>query len=114
MARLRTFAANAQNNLSLSHSRVPLFKMNCIQKPGNPEPPSGKLHLLGIGLDNQDGHKRITKADRFAIVGGSQETHERMTETVVKAFETLDRKGKTLDTVEKQELADIIDKSRPE
>lgn len=74
--------------------------------------PSG--HLIGVGLDNKDGHKRITQAERFAIVGGSQETHERMTETVVKTFETLDRKGKTLDTVEKHELKDIIKESTPE
>ena len=70
-------------------------------------------HLIGVDLDNKDGHKRITQAERFAIVGGSQETHERMTETVVKTFETLDRKGKSLDTVEKEELRDIIKDSSP-
>jgi len=36
-----------------------------------------------------------------------------MTETVVKTFETLDRKGKSLEEVEKQELAEIIDKNTP-
>jgi len=71
-------------------------------------------HLIGVGLDHKDGHKRITQAERFAIVGGSQETHERMTETVVKTFETLDRKGKTLDNVEQHELKDIIKNSTPQ
>ncbi|CAA6678892.1 MULTISPECIES: hypothetical protein [unclassified Lentimonas] len=71
-------------------------------------------HLIGVGLDNKDGHKRITQAERFAIVGGSNETHERMTETVIKTFETLDRCGKTLDNVEKQELAEIIHKNTPD
>jgi len=70
-------------------------------------------HLLGIGLDNADGHKRITKADRFSIVGGSEETHDRMTETLVKTFETLDRRGKTLEKVDKTELSDIIQSSTP-
>ena len=70
-------------------------------------------HLIGVGLDSTDGHKRITQADRFAIVGGSSETHERMAETVIKTFETLDRRGKTLDQVEQQELAEIINKSTP-
>ena len=70
-------------------------------------------HLLGVGLDNTDGHKRITKADRFAIVGGSSETHERMTETVIKTFETLDQRDKTLDQIEQQELAEIIHKNTP-
>lgn len=73
----------------------------------------GEAHLLGVGLDHKDGHKRMTQGERFAIVGGSAETHERMTETVVKTFETLDRKGKTLDEVEKKELAEIIEKNRP-
>lgn len=32
--------------------------------------------MLGIGLDNKDGHKRITKGDNFMLVGGSEETLE--------------------------------------
>lgn len=70
--------------------------------------------LFGLGLDNEDGHKRITQSERFAIVGGSEETHSRMTETLVKTFETLDREGKELNQLEKQELADLIDKNTPQ
>lgn len=81
------------------------------QTPNTPKKPSA--HLIGIGLDNTDGHKRITQAERFSIVGGSQETHVRMTETVVKTFETLDRKGKSINTIEKEELRDIIKDSSP-
>ena len=67
--------------------------------------------LLGLGLDNDDGHKRITEAERFSIVGGNEETHQTLTEAAIKTFETLDKKGKTLDTVEKKELDDIIQNS---
>ncbi|MFL2825475.1 MAG: hypothetical protein ACPGEE_02170 [Opitutales bacterium] len=67
--------------------------------------------LLGLGLDNDDGHKRITEAERFSIVGGNEETHQTLTEVAIKTFETLDKKGKTLDTVEKKELDDIIQNS---
>jgi hypothetical protein len=70
-------------------------------------------HLLGVGLDHQDGHKRLTKAEEFTIVGGSEETHGRMTETVIKTFETLKTRGKSLHAVEPQELAEIIHKSTP-
>jgi len=70
-------------------------------------------HLLGVGLDNADGHKRLTSAEQFTIVGGSEETHGRMTETVVKTFEALKHRGKTLHGVEPRELADIIAKSTP-
>ena len=70
-------------------------------------------HLLGVGLDNSDGHKRMTSAEQFTIVGGSEETHGRMTETVIKTFESLKRRGKTLERVEPRELADIIAQSTP-
>jgi hypothetical protein len=70
--------------------------------------------LLGLGLDNQDGHKRITTGEKFAIVGGSAETHEKMTETVVKTFEELKQRGKELEQVEPKELAEILHKSSPQ
>ena len=73
-----------------------------------------KFGLLGLGLDNEDGHKRVTQSDRFAILGGSEETHSRMTETLIKTFETLDREGKELSQLEKDELSELIDKSTPQ
>jgi hypothetical protein len=27
--------------------------------------------FLGIGLDNKDGHQRVTRAKKFVLVGGS-------------------------------------------
>lgn len=76
--------------------------------------PKGKAGLIGVGLDNEDGHKRITTGDKFALMGGSQETHERMTETVMKTFEELKRRDKQLETVDKRELTEILHKSTPE
>jgi len=77
------------------------------------KPKSRHGALLGLGLDNDDGHKRITTGDQFAIFGGSAETHERMTETVVKTFEELKHRGKRLNEVRKVELAEIIKKVSP-
>ena len=82
-----------------------------MKKPARRKPRSA--HLLGVGLDNADGHKRITSAKEFTIVGGSDETHGRMTETVIKTFEELKTRGKPLHTVEPNELAEIIHKSTP-
>ncbi len=76
-------------------------------------PKRGQGALLGLGLDNDDGHRRITTGEQFAIFGGSAETHERMTETVVKTFEELKQRGKRLGEVRPVELADIIKKSSP-
>ncbi|HUL54248.1 MAG TPA: hypothetical protein VLT83_12640 [Opitutaceae bacterium] len=69
--------------------------------------------LLGVGLDNDGGHKRITTGEKFLILGGSQETHERMTETIVKTFEELKQRGKPLEDVESSELSEIIHRSTP-
>lgn len=70
--------------------------------------------MLGLGLDNQDGRKRITQAEDFYIAGGSEETHERLTETLIKTTEELRNRGKTVASVEKEELADILQKNFPE
>ena len=69
--------------------------------------------LLGVGLDATDGHKRITRGEKFVLVGGSDETHGRMTESVIKTFEELKRRDKDLHQVEPKELADILHKSTP-
>lgn len=63
--------------------------------------------LLGIGLDNDDGHTRITRGKNFFLHGGSQDTHAIMQETAVKINEHLDTCGKRLDDVSVGELKDI-------
>jgi hypothetical protein len=74
----------------------------------------GTAGLLGLALDHDDGHKRMTTGEQFMLVGGSEETHSRMTETVVKTFEELKRRHKRLETVEPKELAEILQKSVPQ
>ncbi len=65
-----------------------------------------KAIMLGIGLDT-DGHKRITTGPNFALVGGRQETHEQMTEKVIKINEKLAARGKRLEEVSSEEFDDI-------
>lgn len=62
--------------------------------------------MVGIGLDT-DGHKRLTTGKNFALVGGSKETHEEMTEKAVKINEKLAKRGKELHEVSRQEFDDI-------
>jgi seryl-tRNA(Sec) selenium transferase len=62
--------------------------------------------LLGVGLDS-DGSKRITTGPNFALVGGSRETHEQMTEKAVKINEKLKARGKQLGDVSREEFDDI-------
>ena len=65
-----------------------------------------KALLLGVGLDS-DGHKRVTTGPNFALVGGSKDTHEEMTEKAVKINEKLKAKGKELHEVSHEEFDDI-------
>jgi hypothetical protein len=72
-------------------------------------PSDDKKHsLLGIGFDGTDGHKRITKGDNFYLVGGSEETHERMAETTIKFNEKMSRRGKTLENISREEFIDLM------
>jgi hypothetical protein len=61
-------------------------------------------------LDATDHHKRITRGEGFSLVGGSEETHERMTETVIKTSEDLSRKGRTIADARPEELAELLRK----
>jgi len=65
-----------------------------------------KAVMLGLGLDS-DGHKRITKGPNFALVGGSKDTHEQMTEKAVKINEKLKARGKQLENVSHEEFDEI-------
>ncbi len=67
----------------------------------------GKAVMLGVGLDT-DGHKRITTGENFALIGGTEETHEVMTEKVIKINEKLKSRGKQLETVSGKEFDDIV------
>jgi hypothetical protein len=62
--------------------------------------------ILGLGLDS-DGHKRVTTGENFALVGGTEETHEVMTEKAIKFNEKLRARGKQLEDVSREEFDDI-------
>ena len=47
-------------------------------------------------------------------MGGSEETHDKMTETLCKTFEDLSQKGKTLEEASMEELNDLIKKNSPD
>ena len=64
--------------------------------------------MLGLGLDS-DGHKRLTKGDNFALLGGTEETHELMTEKAIKINEKLTAKGKQLGEVSREEFDEIAE-----
>ena len=70
------------------------------------KPAKRKAVMLGVGLDS-DGHKRVTQGSNFALVGGSKDTHEQMTEKAIKINEKLRSRGKQLEEVSREEFDDI-------
>ncbi len=67
--------------------------------------------FLGVGLDNEDGHSRVTKGEDFTLVGGSQETHERMQGLVIRMNEKLKRKGKKIRDLSRDEFEELAGES---
>ena len=74
--------------------------------------PTKHASLLGVGLDNDDGHVRLTRGRNYALIGGSQETHSVMQETAVKINEHLENRGKRLEDVPVHELREICHEVR--
>jgi hypothetical protein len=66
-----------------------------------------KAILLGVGLDSDDGHTRVTKGKNFLLCGGSRDTHDQMTESAVKINEKLAEAGKKLHEVSRDEFMRI-------
>lgn len=93
---------------SLGGGLAVLRERGSVVKAADRGKPQGKsAALLGVGLDNDDGHTRITRGKNFFLCGGSQDTHAVMQETAIKINEHLDTRGKRLDDVSVGELKDI-------
>jgi hypothetical protein len=67
--------------------------------------------LVGLGLDNEDGHRRITTGEEFLLVGGSADTHKRMQDVAIQVTESLQTKGKRLRDASAEEVVDLIRKA---
>jgi hypothetical protein len=75
---------------------------------GMAKSPANKPKALVVGLAfDSDGHKRITTGKNFALLGGTEETHEAMTEKAVKINEKLAKRGKELHEISHEEFDQI-------
>jgi hypothetical protein len=64
--------------------------------------------FLGIGFDADDGHKRVTTGENFMLVGGSEDTHDRMIDTATHVNGELRKRGKTIAEAEVEEVVDLF------
>jgi len=75
--------------------------------PHGPSPGAKVCGLLGVGLDGSDDERRVTRGSDFYLVGGSEETHERMQDLVVRMKARLRHKGKCLAELTGEEFEDL-------
>jgi hypothetical protein len=73
--------------------------------------PGEVVGLLGVALDNMDGHKRITQSEEFLLVGGSKETHENMQNIALRFSESLKKRGKRLPEAPVDEVIELLHKA---
>ncbi len=64
--------------------------------------------FLGVGLNGDDGHKRVTRNGPFLLVGGTEETHERLQDISIRFNEALEKRGKTLPETTVEEVIDLL------
>jgi hypothetical protein len=67
--------------------------------------------FVGVGLDHKDGHRRVTRSENFLLVGGSEETHERMQDTAIRFDEALSRSGKPLGETPVEDVLELLRES---
>jgi len=66
--------------------------------------------LLGLGLDGDDGHKRVTKGENFLLLGGSKGTHEEMQDKALGFNAELRKRGRRLEEIDRDEFREIADR----
>ena len=69
--------------------------------------------FLGVGLDS-DGEHRVTRTEHFLLVGGSEDTHDRMQDTAIKFNKALNRRGQPLQQLPVQEVIDLLREAHDE
>jgi hypothetical protein len=67
--------------------------------------------LIGVGLDNQDEHKRLTRSEEMLLVGGSEETHEKLQDVAIRFSESLKNRGKRLTDASVEEVVDLLEEA---
>lgn len=82
------------------------------QTHGPAAEPARVAGILGLGLDTDDGQKRVTRTEEMVILGGSRDTHERMQETAIRFSEGLEKRGKTLSDASVREVIDLLREAR--
>lgn len=67
------------------------------------------MKIIGFGLDNDDGHTRITRGDAFELFDGSEKSHEEMAALCQILDEAFRDRGGSLATASKEEIKALVE-----
>lgn len=90
-----------RNPTRKAHSEMIMQQQSCVR------PRRIRAALIGLGLDAQDNHQRLTRGGQSLVLGGSAETHDELRETVLRMELELDRQGQRLGDLDPLELAEL-------
>lgn len=64
--------------------------------------------LLGVGFDTEDGHIRMTDADDYKVLMGSNETHEALQKICNQISESIQASGRPLCDYSPEEFMEMV------
>ena len=66
--------------------------------------------LVGVRTGG-DGHTRVSRGEDFVAVGGTKDGHEHLRETVAEIKREVDRRGRRLAEVRREEFREIVSRA---
>ena len=64
--------------------------------------------LLGVGFDHKDGHVRITQADDYKVLMGSEESHKELQKICGRIDEAVTTSGRELSDYTPEEFMELV------
>ena len=64
--------------------------------------------IVGLGVDNPDGHERLTEGENFKIHDGSEESHALMQDLCIRINQELEARGQRLEHLSRSEFVQLL------
>lgn len=68
------------------------------------------IGLLGVGFDHEDEHIRITQADNYKVLMGSQASHKKLQQMCSEIEEKVHSSGRLLSDYTPEEFMELVGK----
>ncbi len=67
--------------------------------------------LVGVRVQESDGHRRVSRGDDFVALGGDREGHEHLRETCAAISDEVRRRGRYIADVDREEFREILERA---